>query len=279
MYGESVSPLMMLLPMVIYPLASALILGFIIFKLEQAGKTQAVYLLAPALIWFAWLTAFQGIHTRWSFPPAQAMDWLALMPLVPALAIRVPHHIRMAGFGVALVLSFAVVAQPIVGRMSIIDLISHTIGGLLVGGIAIMASDRQSNSFRFPVSLITMMALSAVVIGISSSLSLAQMVGGLCASLGGIWLLARVITLQERTLFAITQGTVAIWLMVLAYAHYYADVSIWALLLLALPILIKWPRHSSDTPPWWKVLSTTLMLSLIPGLLALWLVWPAQPLF
>lgn len=281
MYGESVSPLMMLLPVVAYPLLAALVLGFAVFKLEQTGKGNIAFWLAPIVVWLAWLAAVQGIHTRWSFPPRQAMDWLALMPLIPALAVRMPRNLRMAAFGVALVLSFALVAQPIIGRMSLVELISHAIAGLLVGGIALMASERQHNSFRFPVSLISMMTLSALVIGISSSLSLAQMVGGICAALGAVWLLAQWVKSESRTLLVITQGALAVWLMVLAYAYYYADVSIWALLLLALPLLVKWPSANSQTGqrPWWKELSETLVPSIIPGLLALWLVWPEQSLY
>lgn len=279
MYGESVSPLMMMLPVVVYPMLTAFVISFGIFKLEGSGKGKIAYWLAPLVIWLAWLTAAQGIHTRWSFPPRQAMDWLLLMPLIPALAIRTPRNIRMAGFGVALVLSFALVAQPIVSRMSLIEMISHGIGGLLAAGVAMMSSERQSSSFRFPVSLITMMTSSALVIGISSSMSLAQMVGGICAALGAVWLLSRSINAEQRTQLVITQGAMAVWLMVLAYAHYYADVSIWALLLLALPLLIKWPSVQDNKQPWWKALAETLVASLIPGLLAVWLIWPEQPLF
>ncbi|WP_086481381.1 hypothetical protein [Oceanospirillum sanctuarii] len=279
MYGESVSPLMMLLPIVVYPMLAALVISFGVFKLEQSGKGKIAYWLAPLVIWLAWLAAAQGIHTRWNFPPRQAMDWLLLMPLIPALAIRTPRNIRMAGFGVALVLSFAVVAQPIVGRMSLIEMISHAIGGLLVAGIAVMGSERQNNSFRFPVSLIGMMTMSALVIGISSSLSLAQMVGGICAALGAVWLLTRVVKAEQRTQLVIAQGAMAVWLMVLAYAHYYADVSIWALLLLALPLLMKWPSAQDNKQPWWKALAETVVASVIPGLLAIWLVWPEQPLY
>lgn len=281
MYGESVSPLMMLLPVVVYPLLAALVISFLIFRLEASGQRKVSYWLAPLVIWLAWLTAVQGIHTRWSFPPRQAMDWLALMPLIPALATRLPKHIRMAGFGVALVLSFALVAQPIVGRMSFIELISHAIGGLLVSGVALMASDRQRNSFRFPVSLISMMTMSALVIGISSSLSLAQLVGGICAALSAVWLLCRVVKADTGTQQAITQGAMAVWLMVLAYARYYAEVGIWALLLLALPMLVKWPAAvtQGEQQPWWRALGETMIASVIPGLLALWLVWPEQSLY
>ncbi|WP_417597515.1 hypothetical protein [Oceanospirillum sp.] len=281
MYGESVSPLMMLLPVVVYPMLAALVISLILFKLAQSGKVKAAYWLAPLVIWLAWLTAAQGIHTRWSFPPRQAMDWLLLMPLIPALAIRTPQNIRMAGFGVALVLSFAVVAQPIVGRMSLIEMISHAIGGLLVAGIALMAAERQHNSFRFPVSLIVMMTMSALVTGISSSLSLAQMIGGICAALGAVWLMALILKTEHHIPLLIARGSLAVWLMVLAYAHYYADVSIWALLLLALPLLIKWPSANRQKAPRsrWKDLAETVLASVIPGLLALWLVWPEQPLY
>ena len=281
MYGESVSPLMMLLPIVVYPLLAALVISFIVFKLEQSSKGKIAYWLAPLVIWLAWLGAAQGIHTRWSIPPRQAMDWLLLMPLIPALAIRTPRNIRMAGFGVALVLSFAVVAQPLVGRMSFVEMVSHAIGGLLVAGIAVMASERQNNSFRFPVSLIGMMTMSALVIGISSSLSLAQMIGGICSALGAVWLLSRIVKVEARTQLVIAQGAMAVWLMVLAYAHYYADVNIWALLLLALPLLMKWPSVNSQNAqqPWWKTLSETVVASVIPGLLAIWVVWPEQPLY
>ncbi len=278
MYGESISPLMMLLPIVVYPMLAALVVSFIAFKLEQSGKGKITYWLAPLVIWLAWLTTAQGIHPRWSFPPRQAMDWLLLMPLIPALAIRTPQNIRMAGFGVALVLSFAVVAQPIVGRMSLIEMISHAIGGLLVAGVALMASERQSNHFRFPVSLIVMMAMSALVTGISSSLALAQLIGGICSALGAVWLLNRVIKAEQRTQRVIAQGAMTVWLMMLAYAHYYAEVNIWALLLLSLPLLMKWPS-ADNKQPWWKALAGTLVASVIPGLLAIWLVWPEQPLY
>ncbi|OOV86636.1 hypothetical protein [Oceanospirillum linum] len=281
MYGESVSPLMMLLPIVIYPMLAALVISFILFKLAKSGKVKTAYWLAPLVIWLAWLTAAQGIHTRWNFPPRQAMDWLLLMPLIPTLAMRTPQNIRMAGFGVALVLSFAVVAQPIVGRMSLVEIISHAIGGLLVAGITLMAAERQHNSFRFPVSLIVMMTMSALVTGISSSLSLAQMIGGICAALGAVWLMALMLKTEPQIPLLIARGSLAVWLMVLAYAHYYADVSVWALLLLALPLLIKWPSasHKKAKRPRWKDLAGTVLASVIPGLLALWLIWPEQPLY
>lgn len=281
MYGESVSPLMILLPVVVYPLLAALVLSFIVFRLERSGKTKTAYWLAPLVIWLAWLTAAQDIHSRWSFPPRQAMDWLLLMPLVPALAIRSPRHIRMVIFGIALALGFAAVAQPLVTRMTLIELISHGIGLLWVAGVAMLGSERQGNSFRFPVSLIGMMTMSALVIGISSSLSIAQLTGAVCAALGAVWLLTRIIRAESRTQLVMAQGAMALWLMLMAYAYYYADVNIWALLLLALPLLIRWPNHNPQekAQPWWKALTETVIASVVPGLLALWLVWPEQPLY
>ncbi|OPX56674.1 hypothetical protein SAMN02745127_00457 [Oceanospirillum multiglobuliferum] len=280
MYGEETSPLAMLLPVAVYPLLAAIVLGLVIYKLDGAGYKKAVFWAAPVLIWLAWLTAAQGIHTRWQFPPRQALDWFLLMTLVPVLATRLPKNIRMSGFGISSMLAFALVAQPLVGRMSTIDLFTHLVGWLLLLGVAILASDQQKNSFRFPASLLTMIILSAIVIGISSSLALAQMTGAVAAVLGGLWLLARVIRLPDDLMLACTQGAMALWILVLAYAHYYADVNIYALVILALPLLKAWPElTSTDGKVEWKALIPTVLISASTGLMALWMVWPAQSLF
>ena len=280
MYGEETSPLAMLLPVAVYPLLAAIVLGLVIYKLDNAGYKKAVFWAAPVLIWLAWLTAAQGIHTRWQFPPRQALDWLVLMTLVPVLATRLPKNIRMSGFGICSMLAFALVAQPLVGRMSTIDIFTHLVGWLLLLGVAILAADQQKNSFRFPASLLTMIILSAIVIGISSSLSLAQMTGSVAAVLGGLWLLARVIRLPDDLMLACTQGAMALWILVLAYAHYYADVNIYALVVLALPLLKAWPEPTStDGKVEWKALIPTVLISASTGLVALWMVWPAQSLF
>lgn len=277
MYGESASPLAMLLPTVIYPLLAAVALGFVIYKLEQKQQPKPVFWLATVLIWIAWLTAAQGIHTRWQMPPRQALDWLLLASLLPVLATRLPKHIRMTGFGVAALLGFALVAQPIITRMSTIDLFTHTIGWLLICGIAISAAERQKNSFSFPISQIVMLTTSAIVIGVASSLSLAQLIGALAAGLGGLWLLNRFIKLSDNAMLSITRATMALWLIVMAYAHYYGDVSIYALVLLATPLLICWSDKQDEL--WWKAMSKPIAISLIPGLLALWWVWPEQSLY
>lgn len=277
MYGESASPLAMLLPTVIYPLLTAVALGFVIYKLEQKQQPKPVFWLATVLIWIAWLTAAQGIHTRWQMPPRQALDWLLLASLLPVLATRLPKHIRMTGFGVAALLGFALVAQPIITRMSTIDLFTHTIGWLLICGIAISAAERQKNSFSFPISQIVMLTTSAIVIGVASSLSIAQLIGALAAGLGGLWLLNRFIKLSDNAMLSITRATMALWLIVMAYAHYYGDVSIYALVLLATPLLICWSDKHDEL--WWKAMSKPIAISLIPGLLALWWVWPEQSLY
>jgi len=277
MYGESASPLAMLLPTVIYPLLAAVALGFVIYKLEQKQQPKPVFWLATVLIWIAWLTAAQGIHTRWQMPPRQALDWLLLASLLPVLATRLPKHIRMTGFGVAALLGFALVAQPIITRMSTIDLFTHTIGWLLICGIAISAAERQKNSFSFPISQIVMLTTSAIVIGVASSLSIAQLIGALAAGLGGLWLLNRFIKLSANAMLSITRSTMALWLIVMAYAHYYGDVSIYALVLLATPLLICWSDKQDEL--WWKAMSKPIAISLIPGLLALWWVWPEQSLY
>ncbi len=277
MYGESTSPLAMLLPTVAYPLLAAIILGLVVYKLEQKQQPKPVFWLATILIWIAWLAAAQGIHTRWQMPPRQALDWLLLASLLPVLATRLPKHIRMTGFGVAALLGFALVAQPIITRMSTIDLFTHTIGWLLICGIAISAAERQKNSFSFPISQIVMLTTSAIVIGVASSLSIAQLIGALAAGLGGLWLLNRVIKLSANAMLSITRSTMALWLIVMAYAHYYGDVSIYALVLLATPLLICWSDKQDEL--WWKAMSKPIAISLIPGLLALWWVWPEQSLY
>ncbi len=277
MYGESTSPLAMLLPTVAYPLLAAIILGLVVYKLEQKQQPKPVFWLATILIWIAWLAAAQGIHTRWQMPPRQALDWLLLASLLPVLATRLPKHIRMTGFGVAALLGFALVAQPIITRMSTIDLFTHTIGWLLICGIAISAAERQKNSFSFPISQIVMLTTSAIVIGVASSLSIAQLIGALAAGLGGLWLLNRFIKLSANAMLSITRSTMALWLIVMAYAHYYGDVSIYALVLLATPLLICWSDKQDEL--WWKAMSKPIAISLIPGLLALWWVWPEQSLY
>lgn len=277
MYGESISPLAMLLPTAIYPLLAAVLVTFIIQQLEKRALTRLLFWGVPVLIWLSWIAGAQGIHTRWQLPPDRAMDWLLLASLLPALATRLPEQNRMSGFGVSCLLAFGLIAQPLVARMSGVDIFAQLIGWLLVCGIAISASDRQKNTFAFPVSLIVMITLSALVIGISSSLSLAQLSGALAAVLGGIWLVSRVITLTPQSLLTACQAVMAIWIMVMAYAHYYADVSIYALALLAAPLLWTWP--ASDHNPWWKTLAITIALSIIPGILSLWMIWPEQSLY
>ncbi|WP_028300351.1 hypothetical protein [Oceanospirillum beijerinckii] len=277
MYGESVSPLAMLLPVVVYPLLAAVVLGLVLFQFEHKQLQKPAFWLATGLIWLAWITAAQGIHTRWQLPPRQALDWLLIASLVPVLATRLPKEYRMSGFGVASMLSFALVAQPLLGRMSTIEIFTQVVGWLLFCGMAISASDRQQSAFRFPVSQIVMIVTSAVVIGISSSLNTAQMTGSLAVVLGVIWLLNRIVALSAQSILAVTQATMALWLFILAYAFYYADVSIYALMLLALPLLIKWTDNPGDT--WWKKIATTVAISLLPGVLAIWWVWPEQSLY
>lgn len=277
MYGESVSPLSMLLPVVVYPLLAAVVLGLVLFQFDRKQLQKTAFWLATGLIWLAWITAVQGIHTRWQLPPRQALDWLLIASLVPVLATRLPKEYRMSGFGVASMLSFALVAQPILGRMSTIEIFTQIIGWLLFCGVAISASDRQQSAFRFPVSQIVMIVTSALVIGISSSLNTAQLTGSLAVVLGAIWLLNRIVALSAQSVLAVTQGTMALWLFILAYAYYYADVSIYALMLLALPLLIKWTDNPDDA--WWKKVATTTAISLLPGILAIWWIWPEQSLY
>lgn len=280
MYGEATSPLTMLLPVAVYPLLAAIVLGLVIFKLEASSAKKWAFWVAPVVVWLAWLTAAQGIHTRWQLPPRQALDWLIVMALVPVLATRLPKQLRMSGFGISALLAFTVVAQPLVARMSTIELFTHLIGWLLLLGIALSAADQQKSSFRFPVSLLTMMTLSAIVVGISSSLALAQMIGAVSAVLGGLWLLARVVKLPDTLMLAMTQGALALWCFILAYAHYYADVNLYALVILALPLLKAWPiTVTTDWKASIKTLLATVIISASTGLLALWMVWPEQPLF
>lgn len=277
MYGESVSPLAMLLPVVVYPLLAAVVLGLVLFQFDRKQLQKPAFWLATALIWLAWITAAQGIHTRWQLPPRQALDWLLIASLVPVLATRLPKEYRMSGFGVASMLSFALVAQPILGRMSTIEVFTQIIGWLLFCGVAISAADRQQSAFRFPVSQIVMIVTSALVIGISSSLNTAQLTGSLAVVLGAIWLLNRIVALSAQSVLAVAQGTMALWLFILAYAFYYADVSIYALMLLSLPLLIKWTDNPDDAG--WKKVATTTAISLLPGILAVWWVWPEQSLY
>jgi len=147
----------------------------------------------------------------------------------------------------------------------------------LICGIAISAAERQKNSFSFPISQIVMLTTSAIVIGVASSLSIAQLIGALAAGLGGLWLLNRFIKLSDNAMLSITRSTMALWLIVMAYAHYYGDVSIYALVLLATPLLICWSDKQDEL--WWKAMSKPIAISLIPGLLALWWVWPEQSLY
>lgn len=276
MYGESVSPLALLLPAAVYPMLAAIASGLIIYKLEQHKQARLLFWLIPLLLFLSWLAGATGIHTRWQFPPERAMDWLLVASLLPVLATRLPEQIRMSGFGISCLLAFGLIAQPLIGRMGGVDLFAQIIGWMLACGTAISAADRQKNAVLFPVSLIVMIVMSAVVTGIASSLSIAQLTGALAAALGGIWFLNRFVAISASGMMAASQAVMALWIMVQAYAHYYGDVSIYALVILSAPLLWAWDKQEHLSI---KHLIRTVAISLAPGLLALWMVWPEQSLY
>lgn len=223
------------------------------------------------------------VHVDLQFPPARSAD--RLLPLLVAAWLLVsllrlsPARTRWLAAGLSITVAMVWLLWPLLQRWSLPTLALQLAGALLVWLALWWLAQRSAESPAGASGLLAPLAMAAPVVAIDGSLLIAQFFGVIAASLGGWWL----VTLWRGSAKMGAAGALFLSLALgapLLLAYHYAGLDLAAVLLLALsPALLLPLQGLLQARPLWLQRFAGGAVAALPGLLALWLIWPEESLY
>ncbi len=225
------------------------------------------------------------VHAGFQFPPARSPDrLLPLLALAWVFVCFVPWSWRerpMGLLGVGLLIGVALVwlLWPLLQRWPLPRVALVLLAGGALWALLWWLARRGAQQDYGASCLLAPLVMTALVVAIDGSLLIGQFAGVLAAALGGWWLYS--LLRAPRALGRPGTDLAAFALAaILTLAHFYAGLDLPALLLLALSPLpgVVLAGVLQPLPVWQSRLLAGLVCCL-PGLLALWSIWPQESLY
>jgi hypothetical protein len=282
MYDQSQSSasLELLTSTVLWPLLLAIAVSLL--GAWAGGKRH--WLLPTAVVAGAAL-GISLVHTTMQFPPARSVDrFLPLLLLAWAVATlvtpRLSSVMQRGGVAAAVIMTGMLwTLWPLLARWPWLEIAVQLLAGGAVWGWLYWLSGQLPESNAGSSALLAPLAMTAPVVALDGSLLVGQFAGVLAASLGGWWL----ISLWRGPLAMGRAGAAFLAFALgalLLLAHHYAGLDWLAALLLAsspVPVLLlqgllgNWPSLVQRVAGG--------LLAVLPGVVALWLIWPEESLY
>ncbi len=273
---------------VIYPLLTALVLiGSARALWKDQWATTRLYLVGIGLS-FGFLVGYFSIHQGFSASHINSVDRLFFAVSIAGLTaflfhIWITRLRRYLLMPPATFIILYVLISPLLFRLQLAEAVGFILGTLLIWTASGMVWTKISHSHISNTSYVVAALGSAIIISLDGSLLIGQMAGALTAAAGGWWLLNQT---QKRHEPLGKANMVFLQLLlgaILTLAYFYAEVNLIALLLIAFipflyPVCQRAIAISGTTAPLLQSIVTG-MISSIPVLMALWLVWPEQSLY
>lgn len=258
-----------LLNSAVYPLVIGVVVGLIG---QRRPQPQAVFALATAVV-LGFTVCFRGT-TGLNFPPHSALDWIPYLALA-ALLVQLAASRLPAVFGILLPMLLLdgvlwLLLSPI-ARNNQWEL-QKTLMVLCAISLAWLAlymahvSDRKAGDVPARILLMVLTATGFSIVAIlNESAKLAQLIGGLAAATGGlflVWCLVRKLELGQLVpaVFACTLGGLMV------YGYFYVEIPLYAIGLVVLSWLSNWLLRVpfiANLGPWPRTI-LVLLIALLP---------------
>ena len=283
MYEEAGnSNLLMLLNTAIYPFLAAMIVSFILGKLNK----QLGFIGLAA----GFLVGLGLIHSGLNFPPSKALDFLVVSTILGSAvtlirAIKLSWKAQTSIVFVALAISFYLLLNPVLQHQGQATSLSWSIISALVTCMVVSAqSGTASNkhSHASAASLAIVAAATAPVVSIGGSLLIGQLLGAFAASVAGLILVEKfALKRSSKTALLLASFILA---GLLAQAHVLADLPLWTMLVAYLALFINVITNlliteDSGVAGTIKALIPQAIISGVITGFALWAIWPESSLY
>lgn len=283
MYGDpETSPMVdMLWQSAAAPLLACLV-GVAAWRVLRSRVSSPSWMLAPATA-IGFSLAWAAIQGRAVLPPAGALDIIVVMAVgaaaIDVLSAARPTSARFAPAVAAVLVSASGgwMLYPILSRAPL-WMTPLAIGAFVTLFLALYTTTSRPGHSRVRSALFVCLTLGAApVIALDGTLKLAQLSGALAACAGVGWV-AGLLYRDSRFALGVTFPWLASAIFVAAY--FYADIDPLALAMLACGVLlVAEARRFSATESLVIDNLRVLIASSIPTALAVWKIWPDQPLY
>ena len=275
-------------PTVLYPFITALIfIGGARVLWKDQWETSRLYLVGIGLS-FGFLVGYFAINTGFSASRISSTDRIFFAVSIAGLTAFL-YHIwiaRLRRFLLmppATLLILLLLIQPLLERMPLAEAVPVITIAFLIWRAAGTFLTRNASKHTSNSSFLATAIGAAIIISLDGSLLIGQIAGALAAAMGAWWVLNQTQNWHEALGKASMNFLQLILGSILILAYFYADVSPIALLLVAcVPFLQPIGEHITNafeiTAP---IIQSCIvgLISFIPILIALWLIWPEESLY
>lgn len=278
MYQDAASSnITMLLNTGVYPLLIAAVATLILSKLHrQLAALGAV---------ISFIAGLALIHTGLNFPPAKALDYLALTAPIAFVSYliwqsNISLRLRLITIAVLNSLAMYLLMNPVLQHQGVaVSVLAALVVGIMTTGFMISTQKHGNDTHIGALAIVA--GTSAPVVAIGGSLLLGQLLGAYAATLAGTLLVSR-FAYRQPTLGLTLVATLPL-IALLAQAYVLADIPMWFCVAAALTLLVSWIAtlifEANSFSGWVKSLIPQLITSAALAGIGLWSVWPESSLY